>query len=328
MPLIPEQSSADYTKNLFFNESSSRFPWAGQWELTCRCNLKCVMCYTDVFNTPERIKQELSTDEIFRILDEIHEAGCLELTFTGGEPLSRPDFLTIYERAHRLGLFITVFTNGTLITEEIADRWAELRPYRIEISLHSVNPEIFDQVTQLSGSFDRCLKAIKFLMDRKIPLVLKTVGLTVNQEEILAVKRYVASLGGGVEWRFGQYLRDDLGQTGFPFQYQISEEDLEKLEKEDPELWQAKCKEMTEFEARKKGECGGGKMKFHIDAYGQLQLCSNNRRASYDLRKGSFRHGFNEILPTFPCPKRSFKSVEETSCICSEKKEGIFEEVP
>ena len=76
-----------------------RFPVSGQWELTCRCNLRCVMCYTDCFNTPDRLREELSFHEIVRIMDEIQEAGCLEITLTGGEPLARKDFLDIYAYA-------------------------------------------------------------------------------------------------------------------------------------------------------------------------------------------------------------------------------------
>lgn len=69
-----------------------RFPLACQWEVTCRCNLHCVMCYTDCFNEPERIRQELSTAELLRIMEELAQAGCLELCLTGGEPLAQPDF--------------------------------------------------------------------------------------------------------------------------------------------------------------------------------------------------------------------------------------------
>src|SRR5207249_3463494 len=83
----------------------------------CRCNLRCIMCYTDCFNSPEMIQQELSFPEIVRIMDEIHEAGCLDLTLTGGEPLARRDFLDIYTYAKQKGFLVTVFTNGTLVTE-------------------------------------------------------------------------------------------------------------------------------------------------------------------------------------------------------------------
>src|SRR2546428_3467918 len=107
-----------------------------KWESTCRCNLHCVMCYTDCFNTPERIRQELTLPEIVRIMDEIQEAGCLELCLTGGEPLARKDFLDIYAYAKQKGFLLTVFTNGTLLTEKIADYWACSPPSMIEISFH------------------------------------------------------------------------------------------------------------------------------------------------------------------------------------------------
>lgn len=308
---LAEKSSQEWTEKLFSDSSERRFPWACQWELTCRCNLKCVMCYTDCFNQPERIRQELTTEEIFRILDELQEAGCIELTFTGGEPMSRPDFMEIYEEAHRLGFFITVFTNGTYITPQIVERWTAARPKRIEISLHGISQEVFERVTQIPGSFERCLRGIELLLEREIPLLLKTSGLPINKNEILAIKQYAASLGPRVEWTFGQYMRDDLARSGAPFRFQLSEDELQELEKQDPKLWEAKCEEMEKFESVGVRICGGGVKKLHIDAYGQLQLCSNNRRAGYDLRNGSLREGFYEALPNFPCPK---KSNPEFSC--------------
>lgn len=300
---ITTVSERTYAQRLLGKAGGARFPYAALWELTYRCNLKCVMCYTDPANTPERIRQELSCAEIIRILDELHEAGCVELTFTGGEPLARPDFMRIYDEAHRQGFLLTIFTNGTLITTRIADRWAVAGPKSVEISLHAVSAAPFDGVTQVSGSFQSCLRGIELLMARKIPLVLKTVGLTVNREQILAVKRYVDALGPGVTWRFGQYMRDDLVESGSPYRFQLSEEDLMAIERQDPQLWEAKRDEIRKSESVVE-TCGAGRSQFHIDACGQLQLCSNNRTRSYDLRHGSFREGFYEALPTFPCPRR------------------------
>ena len=305
-----EQLAQEWIEKISCCFPQKRIPWLGQWELTCRCNLKCVMCYTDPFNTPERIRQELPTSEILRILDEIHEAGCMELVLTGGEPLSRPDFLEIYQAAHQKGFLITIFTNGTRITEEIFKCWSVMRPKSVEISLHGVSAEVFDGVTQMPGSFDRCLQWIRRLMEAHIPLVLKTVGLTVNKEEVLAIKRFANSLGSGVQWKFGQYLRNDLVMSDDPFRFQLSEEELQKIEREDPELWKAKHEEMTDLKSASP-KCGGSRDKFHIDAYGQLQLCSSNRIASYDLRKGSFKEGFYEMLPTFPCPRRQHMTSED-----------------
>jgi molybdenum cofactor biosynthesis enzyme MoaA len=273
-----------------------RFPVACQWEITCRCNLRCVMCYTDCFNRPEFVRQELTTSEILRIMDELAEAGTLELCLTGGEPMARTDFFDIYEYAIRKGFLVTVFTNGTLMTEVHADRFAALPPHRIEISLHGATQETFERITQGRGSHDRCLQAIRLLLDRHIPLVLKTTAMTLNQHEVMTIKRYVASLGS-VGYKLGEEMRPELDGGARPFHYSLSEQALTTLNRQDDDLWAEACRQQSAVCS----PCRSGMQRFHIDAYGHLQLCSGNRTRSYDLRTGSFREGFFEALPTFAC---------------------------
>jgi MoaA/NifB/PqqE/SkfB family radical SAM enzyme len=274
-----------------------RFPLVCQWEITCRCNLRCVMCYTDCFNRPDMIRQELSTDEILRIMDELAEAGCLELCLTGGEPLARSDFFDIYEHARGKGFLVTLFTNGTLITEEIADRLAALPPYRIEISLHGITERTFEGITQGQGSFERCMKAIRLLMERRLPLTLKTTAMTMNKDEILSIKRYVNGLGS-VGYKLGETMRPTLDGSEAPGSLGLPEGDLLEINRQDPELWNETCR----AQSQETQPCESGKRSFHIDAYGRLQLCSGNRRQSYDLRQGSFGEGFYHALPGFSCP--------------------------
>lgn len=273
-----------------------RFPLSCQWEITCRCNLHCVMCYTDCFNRPAAIRQELATAEILRIMNELAEAGTLELCLTGGEPLARPDFFQLYEHAIRCGFLVTVFSNGTLLTEAYANRFAALRPHRIEISLHGMTRETFEQITLGQGSYDRCLQAIRLLLDRQIPLVLKSTAMTLNQHEIIKIKRYVESLGT-VNYKLGEEMRPELDGGAGPFQYALSEQDLADLNRQDSDLQRDACRR----DSVEPPPCRSGMHSFHIDAYGRLQLCSGNRRQSYDLRTGSFRAGFFEALPTFGC---------------------------
>lgn len=277
-----------------------RFPLNGQWELTCRCNLHCVMCYTDPFNQPVRIRKELSTAEILRILDEIAKEGCLNLTLTGGEPLARPDFFEIYETAHGKGMFLTVFTNGTLINEKTADRFAQFPPERIEISLHGMSRSVFEKVTAGKDSFDRCFKAIDLLLERKIPLTLKTTAMTLNETEILAVKKYADRLkiSGDVRFRLSEKVRRRLNSEDVS-QFQVSEDSLRKIELQNEELTRARIEERES--SKTPYTCASQFHSFHIDAYGQLQMCSGNRHGNYDLRKGTFREGFYEAMPHFPC---------------------------
>lgn len=273
-----------------------RFPLACQWEVTCRCNLHCVMCYTDCFNEPERIRQELSTAELLRIMEELAQAGCLELCLTGGEPLARPDFFQIYERAIKLGFLVTLFTNGTLITESIADRLATLPPHRVEISLHGITEATFEQVTLGRGSFQRCRQAIAWLTERRIPLTLKSTALTLNRHEILPIKRYVETIES-VGYKLGEEIRPALDGSGAPFRFALEPEALDELHQHDTQLLREACQKQIP-DTR---PCRSGMRRFHIDAYGFLQLCSGNRAQGYDLRKGSFQEGFYGHLPSFGC---------------------------
>lgn len=278
------------------NALPEHYPYACQWEITCRCNLRCIMCYTDCFNRPESIRQELTTQEILRIMDELAEAGCLELCLTGGEPLARPDFFDLYDHAVASGFLVTVFTNGTLVTENVADRFAATPPYRIEISLHGLTAETFERVTQGRGSYGRCMMAIRLLRERGLPLLLKTTAMTVNRHEIIGIKRFAQDLGAG--YKLGEDLRPALDGSEAPLRLALSESELDEVNRQDPALWQEACRQ----QAASPTPCRSGMRTFHIDAYGGLQLCSGNRAQSYDLRRGSFKDGFYRHLPTFACP--------------------------
>lgn len=273
-----------------------RFPLSCQWEITCRCNLRCIMCYTDCFNRPDRIHDELPAHEILRIMDELADAGCLELCLTGGEPLARPDFFDLYERAITKGFLVTLFSNGTLITEAVADRLAALPPYRLEISLHGLTEDSFERVTQGPHSYKRCMNAIRLLLERRIPLVLKTTAMTVNRDEILEIKRSVQGLGS-VGYKLGENMRPALDGTDGPLQFGLTPEETEQLNRLDPQLWQEACRKQR----APAPPCRSGMRSFHIDAYGFLQLCSGNRAQGYDLRQGSFQAGFYGSLPAFGC---------------------------
>ena len=122
-------------------------------------------------------KRELSTKEYFDVLDQLSETGCLWLCLSGGEIFARSDFFDIYEHAKKRGFIITLFTNGMLINERIADRLAELRPFSIEITLYGRTKETYEELTRVPGSWAKCMRGIDLLLERKLPLKLKTVAV-------------------------------------------------------------------------------------------------------------------------------------------------------
>ena len=99
-----------------------RVPLQGTLETTYRCNLACAHCYVNQpAGSAEERAREIPTERLLDLVDEFVQEGCLELLLTGGEVLVRADFPRVYLHALSRGLLVTIFTNGTLITDRIAD---------------------------------------------------------------------------------------------------------------------------------------------------------------------------------------------------------------
>ena len=89
---IPSMNYGEFSKLLQSRAIEKRLPVTGSFDLTSRCNLRCVHCYIQ----GTYWGNELTCSEICGILDQVAEEGCLWLVLTGGEPLTRPDFLNIW----------------------------------------------------------------------------------------------------------------------------------------------------------------------------------------------------------------------------------------
>jgi radical SAM protein with 4Fe4S-binding SPASM domain len=298
---IPEIDITSYSQRLINSEGAERTPLSGTLELTFRCNNRCVHCYVNqrIDDNKEKEK-ELTYAEICHLLDDLAEQGCLWLLLTGGEPLVREDFRDIYLYAKKKGFLITLFTNGTLITHSLADFFKEFPPRSIEITLYGITERTYEQVTRSPGSYGRCRKGIDLLMERSLPVKLKTVILTVNRHEFLAIKEFVEGLG--LEFRFDALIngrvdgRRNIAELRIPPQ-EVVELDMtdEKRGPEFARLYERTCgiKQDPDLLFR----CGAGFTSFQIDPYGRLILCTMARNPSYDLRRGSFKKGWHDFLP-------------------------------
>ena len=131
-PYGPDLSYSEFGEQLVSKIGNKRVPISGTVELTERCNLECAHCYINLpADDQQAQRKELTYEQWCNIFDQIAEEGCLSLLLTGGEPLLRPDFLDIYAYAKRKGFIITLFTNGTMLTPEIADYLQEWPPFLV-----------------------------------------------------------------------------------------------------------------------------------------------------------------------------------------------------
>jgi radical SAM protein with 4Fe4S-binding SPASM domain len=207
--------------------------------------------------------------------------------------------LGIYTDAKRKGLLITLFTNGTLVTPRIADHLAEWRPFAVEITLYGRTQATYERVTGVPGSHARCTRGIELLLERGVPLRLKTMLLTVNHHELQDMEAYADSLG--VAFRFDPMVNPQLDRSLAPVQYRLSPQAIVQNDFAVPNrqrAWQEYWDRLRDVRAdpRYLYTCGAGVSTCHIDPYGGLSPCIVSRGRQYDLQEGSFHEGWHSFL--------------------------------
>ena len=278
-----------------------RAPLEVSIEVTRRCPLECLHCYNNLPMSDHAARvQELTFDEHCRLLDELVEAGCLWLLYTGGEIFARKDFLEIYTEAKKRGFLITLFTNGTLINERIADHLAKFPPFSIEITLYGATRETYESLTQIPGSYDRCMRGVRLLLERKLPLKLKTVPTTLNRHEVFEMKR-LAEEELGVEFKFDSLINPRIDCSQSPLAVRLSPKQVVELDYADPRRKEDYRRMAEEDLARpvsageepsERYSCGGGVGGCAVDPYGRMSICVISHQQGYNIREGSFLEGW------------------------------------
>ena len=290
-------SNAEFIRNFNKRSAELRIPVSGTIDLTHRCNLRCIHCYLGS-NARATMQKEMDTGMILTVIDEICEAGCLYLLFTGGEPLLREDFPEIYQHAKYKGMIITVFTNGTLITDKILDLFDDLPPYRVEISLYGATASTYEKISGVTGSYEKCINGINRLLSRKIHVSLKTILMTANSHEFFDIKNIAQELG--VKFRFDAEIFPALDSNRSPLDLRVTVIDaIEKEFADNKKLDQwnnyfQKTKEQTLPDTLY--NCGAGVTGFYIDPYGNLQPCLMVTNIKYSLQAGSFTEGWQTVI--------------------------------
>ena len=296
---IPELGYSEWSKSLHNRLQGRRIPLSGSLELTFRCNNNCIHCYC---NTPPNdaaeIVREMNTGTIKDLVSQAVDQGCLWLLFTGGEPLLRPDFGEIYLHAKKKGMLLTLFTNGTLMDERLADFLAEWRPFSAEITLYGATEKTYEEITRVKGSFKRCLTGIELLLKRKVPLKLKTMAMKQNFHEISRMKAHAESLG--LHFRFDPMVNSRLDRDRGPLATRLDPEEIVTLDIEDErraEEWRKAFHNLAGSPGSDRlYTCGAGLDSFHIDPYGNLTICIMARKESYNLNVGSFAEGWYNFV--------------------------------
>jgi radical SAM protein with 4Fe4S-binding SPASM domain len=158
------------------------FPIHPVWEITSACNLRCRQCHAAGGKAQP---DELTTEEGKRLIDELAQIPEFRmLVFTGGEPLVRKDVFELAEYAASLGFQISIATNGTLITPEVAKQMKQVGVVNVAIGLNSTTAEVHESITNIPGSFEKTMRGIYASKEAGLALQLNATVMTSNLPEV------------------------------------------------------------------------------------------------------------------------------------------------
>ena len=316
---MEQLSYGAFSADLHQRQAGERAPMQVSIEVTRRCPLECLHCYNNLpMGDMDAKRRELSTEEHFRLLDELVEMGCFWLLYTGGEIFARKDFLEIYTYAKKKGFLITLFTNGTIINERIADYLVEWPPFAIEITLYGRTRETYEALTAIPGSYDRCLRGIKLLKERGLPLKLKTVATSINKHEVSAMRQF-AEEELGVDFKFDGQINPRIDCSQSPLAVRLSPEEVVALDMNAPkgvsEYRKLAQRELESPPNQAKSDavyvCGGGMNSFAINAYGEMGICVISQQETFSIRW----EGVKKVWEEYLLDLRARKRTRVTKCI-------------
>ncbi|MFQ6793981.1 MAG: radical SAM protein [Thomasclavelia sp.] len=185
-----------------------RSPVNGTFELTGRCNLNCEMCYVHI--SDKRIKElgyhERSTNEWIDMAKQVFDAGTFKLLITGGEPMIREDFCEIYEAIAKMGFYITLYTNATLITSKIINVLKKYPPHIIGVTIYGVTPDTYKKVCGSGRAYYHMLDGLEKLMKLPSHIELRTTIIKDNLHEAKKIEKFIKRFGDRVTFNINHIV--------------------------------------------------------------------------------------------------------------------------
>jgi len=164
------------------------------WEITHRCNLKCIHCLSGSSNESAG---ELNFEECRAIVDQLAASKVFEINFGGGEPLLKDYFLPLLRYIHEKGIVTCISTNGTVLTDEAVACFAGNSLVNVQVSLDGATPEVNDRIRG-QGTYRRIIKGIERLAGKNIPLSINTVVTSLNFMQLSQLKELAISYGASL----------------------------------------------------------------------------------------------------------------------------------
>lgn len=245
----------------------SKILFSTLFELTYRCNEKCIHCYAE--NDDSR--RELTTEQAMAVIDNLFDANVAEITFSGGEAFIREDAIDIIEYAYEKGFLINIFSNGINLNDSTILRLAKCHIKSYQTSIYGSNALLHDSITGVPGSFEKTISVLKTMTNLGITTCMKTTIMQKNVNDYSNIKLLADSIGCGLQ--VGLSIIPTLSKNKEKVSLRICDKDLLKIKK--AEIMRYNFEDVKEaLDDGALGLCNAGHTNFTINPYGEIILCT------------------------------------------------------
>ncbi|WP_294577614.1 radical SAM protein [uncultured Thomasclavelia sp.] len=339
-----------YEKFLIGKGNQKHVPLNASLELLPLCNMNCDMCYVHLTKKEMEAQGRLLTgDEWLEIGRKMQQAGTLFVILTGGEPLLYPEFKKVYLGLKKLGMIITINTNGTLIDEQWADFFATHLPRRINITLYGGNEQTYQKLCHYPGGFQKAIRAIKLLRQRNVDVKMNGSLVKANQDDLEEIINQAEELK--VPLNIDTYMYPATRERHRPYnqqarlnpqeaarakqifnQSQMSGDEYYNLAKQVMELYK---QTPAGDEVPGKMKCQAGKTSFTVNWQGYMRPCVMLTKPAISLLETDLKMawetlqtGIGVIELSSKCQACKMRDVCDTCGACALLETGDFQEVP
>ncbi|MDY2814764.1 MAG: radical SAM protein [Dorea sp.] len=336
-------------KSLVQKASQKRIPIGGSLEILPLCNMNCDMCYVRLSREEMERKGRIRTaDEWLDLAKEMKEQGVLFLLLTGGEPFLYPEFQKLYSGLSKMGMIITINSNGTLIDEVIADFLAGQKPRRVNITLYGKDRVTYKKLCHYENGFEQALRGIRLLCERGIDVKLNGSLTKENRNDAEELIRIAEELQVPINIDTYMYPASRERECGFHAESRLDAKEAARAKIEIRrrmlgskmfEEYRQQMKQISNLETPEQIDCSlkcrAGKSSFVINWKGNMTPCVMLEYPSQNVFEEGFGNAWEyisnqteKIRISTICASCRKRKVCQTCAACALLETGAYDKVP
>lgn len=306
----PMADASTIEQALIMHARMQKTPINGSLELLPLCNLNCKMCYVRLSKAEMEAQGRLRTwEEWLDVARQMKEAGVLFLLLTGGEPLMFPHFRELFVALKKMGMVLTINTNGTLLDEDWADFFAQYKPRRINITIYGSSEEMYRQLCQAPQGFEKATNAVRLLKARGVDVKISGSAAKANEDDVENIIRLGHSMNAPVA--FDTYMMPATRERSLPYDFQSRLDPVSaarvriralQLEMTEETFLRYRDNAITTYENFVPGEaheenigCMAGQCSFTVNWKGHLQPCVILQEPHANVFEVGFREAWKQV---------------------------------